>query len=30
MEIKTLTTAISDLGFPIVIALASVVILYKL
>ena len=30
MEIKTLTTAISDLGFPIVIALVSVIILYKL
>ena len=30
MEIKTLTSAISELGFPIVIALISIVILYKL
>ena len=30
MEIKSLTAAISELGFPIVIALISIVILYKL
>ena len=30
MEIKSLTSAISELGFPIVIALISIVILYKL